>query len=91
MTDPARLACAGRLLLGPDWQQPLARALGPLHPGGAREAIDYRLVRRWASGERPIPAWVWPTLAKLARERLAGARHDLTELEAVASWTSAPA
>ena len=77
MTDPARLAHAGRLLLGDEWQRPLARAL----------EIDDRLVRRWVAGERPIPDWVWPALGMLARERLAGARHDLAALERLAAET----
>lgn len=39
----------GALLLGDQWQRPLARYL----------EVDDRLVRRWASGDRqPIPAWV---------------------------------
>ena len=60
---------AGDLLAGQDWQRPLARLLGPLHPNGARDSIDDRLVRRWASGERPIPSWVAPVLAGLLLER----------------------
>ena len=74
-TDQDRLARAGRLLLGLEWQRPLARALD----------IDDRLVRRWVAGERPIPAWVWPALAMLARERLAGAQRDLKALTVLAS------
>ncbi len=63
--DLASLTEIGRLLYGEDWQRPLARGLGPLHPDGARESIDDRLVRRWAAGDRPIPAWVGQAVLKL--------------------------
>jgi hypothetical protein len=59
------LASAGSLLFGSEWQRPLARVLGPLHPEGARNSIDDRLVRRWASGERPIPDWVIPAVRRV--------------------------
>jgi hypothetical protein len=67
--DKETLAEAGRLLLGAEWQQPMARLLGPRHPAGPRESLDPRLVRRWAIGERPIPAWVGPVLAKMLERR----------------------
>lgn len=67
MTDLVILTDAARLLYGEDWQRPLARGLGPLHPDGSREAIDDRLVRRWASGERSVPDWVGPALVRLMR------------------------
>lgn len=57
---------SGRLLYGDQWQRALARGLGPLHPDGERESIDDRLVRRWASGERDVPEWVLPAIARLA-------------------------
>ena len=53
------------LLFGPEWQHAIARSLGPLHPDGSREAIDSRLVRRWASGERVVPIWVISALARM--------------------------
>src|SRR5262249_31345568 len=40
---------AGSLLFGLEWQRPVARMLGPLHPEGGRNTIDDRLVRRWAA------------------------------------------
>ncbi len=67
--DKETLAKAGRLLLGAEWQQPMARLLGPRHPAGKRDSLDPRLVRRWAAGERPIPAWVWPVLAAMLERR----------------------
>lgn len=39
---------AGALLLGEQWQRPLARKLG----------VSDRMVRRWAAGDRPVPGWV---------------------------------
>ncbi len=63
------LRAAGEALEGRDWQRAIARALGPLHPDGSREAIDDRLVRRWAVGERSIPDWVGPALTSLLTAR----------------------
>lgn len=48
----------GVLMFGSDWQRATARALGPHHPSGSRDAIDDRLVRRWVAGERDVPVWV---------------------------------
>lgn len=67
---PELLAAAGERLCGEHWQRSLARVLGPHHPDGPREAIDDRLVRRWAAGERHVPAWVLRVLVRLLeRER----------------------
>ena len=49
---PAALGAAATLLHGTRWKLALSEALD----------VDYRLVRRWASGERPIPGWVEPAL-----------------------------
>ena len=65
----AVLAVVGEEAFGADWQRPMARALGPHHPDYAREAIDDRLVRRWVSGDRPVPAWVGTVLPTVLRER----------------------
>ena len=66
-----RLALVGEAIHGPDWQCAMARSLGPWHPRGAREQVDDRLVRRWISGERPVPSWVAGALPQL----MAAARH----------------
>lgn len=50
---------AGEALYGPQWQTPLALALG----------VADRTVRRWAADEFTIPAGIWPELAKLCRSR----------------------
>ncbi|MDE2103953.1 MAG: hypothetical protein KGL39_42345 [Patescibacteria group bacterium] len=70
MSRPEILRHIGAVLYGPDWQRALARALGEFHPGGPRRWIDDRLVRRWASYERPVPDWVGPAVATLLE------RHD---------------
>lgn len=69
------IAAFAERLYGNEWRHALARALGPFHPDGQRESIDPRLVGRWASGERPIPAWVLPALSALLDE-FAGAFRD---------------
>ena len=59
------------MLFGPEWQHAIARSLGPFHPDGSREAIDSRLVRRWASGERVVPIWVISAVARMLESRVA--------------------
>ena len=49
-------------LYGHEWQSPLARALG----------VTPRTVRRWASGESPLPGWLEEKLTGLAGARDTG-------------------
>lgn len=81
----AFLVAAGTTIYGQDWQRPLARGLGPLHPDGAREAIDDRLVRRWVSAERDVPEWVAAALRDLARDALVDAGDRIEALRALAA------
>lgn len=60
---PDLLRACGHALFGDEWQRALARALGPMHPMGARDAIDDSLVRKWSRGARPVPDWVAPVIA----------------------------
>ncbi|MFC4172382.1 hypothetical protein ACFOYU_09955 [Microvirga sp. GCM10011540] len=83
--DPETLARAGQLLLGPEWQRPMARLLGPRHPGGIRESLDPRLIQRWASGERPVAAWVPGVLADLLAARSGQLRAAAKECETLAA------
>jgi hypothetical protein len=46
-----------------------SRTLGPWHPDGHLNEIDDRLVRRWATGERSIPNWVFAALAEIVDVR----------------------
>lgn len=82
---PDELREAAELLLGPEWQRPLARALGPLHPDGRRETLDPRLIQRWASGDRPIPPWVAPTLGQLLANAVGQAQARLAAMRRVAA------
>ena len=88
--SPEKLARMGRLLLGAEWQRPLARLLGPLHPDGPRDSIDPRLVQRWASADRPIPEWVEPVLLGMLKPRIAELRAQAEEAEALASSLRSP-
>lgn len=73
----------GGALFGPRWQREMARALGPLHPDGARESIDDSLVRKWARGARNIPAWVPRALLTIAEARGREIERAATRLRAV--------
>lgn len=56
---PTRLEAVGRVLYGPRWQTDLAADLG----------VTYRTMRRWVSGESPIPGGVEADLRRLLAER----------------------
>lgn len=81
-------ALLGGYQQGTGGHRDLARVLGPHHPEGERECIDPRLVRRWSSGERAVPAWVPDTLARLLREHASAMLAAAAELEH--SMTVAP-
>ena len=53
------IVAAGRALYGERWQAPLARDLG----------VSHRTVRRWVSGESPMPEGVEADLRALLAER----------------------
>lgn len=83
--DIDRLSAAARLLYGDDWQRPLARGLGPLHPDSARDSIDDRLVRRWASGERPVPGWVRGAVVEILKTEASARERQAASLRAEAT------
>lgn len=67
---PDLLRDAGTALYGPLWRVPLGNALG----------VSERTVRRWASGEWPVPSNVWGELRPLLEARsveLASVRRKL--------------
>lgn len=67
---PDLLRDAGECLYGPRWRLDLGRAL----------SVSERTVRRWASGEWPVPANVWGELRGLLKVRgleLASVRRKL--------------
>lgn len=79
---PERLASAAALLLGEHWQRSLARLL----------EVDDRLVRRWATGERPVPPWVFQRLTKHLSEQRGKVSDTLDDLATVSvvnhhEWT----
>lgn len=53
------LRAVGEALYGPNWQTPLAEALG----------VADRTVRRWAAGDFAVPDGVWSDIAKLCKTR----------------------
>lgn len=68
--NPIPLARLSSLLLGDRWQVPLSRLL----------SVDERLVRRWASGERPVPKWVIGEVRRLLERRLEEIQSTLKRL-----------
>jgi DNA-binding transcriptional regulator YdaS (Cro superfamily) len=60
MTDAEMLNATASALYGAHWQNALARALD----------INERTVRRWASGEAPVPAGVWLDISEIIGERI---------------------
>lgn len=59
MTDADRLARYAAELYGAQWQTPLASDLD----------VAVRTIQRWAAGQQPVPAGVWPDLAGLLRDK----------------------
>ena len=60
MTETELLNATATALYGPLWQNALARALD----------INERTVRRWASGEAPVPLGVWHDISEIIAERV---------------------
>ena len=60
MTDAEMLNLTATALYGALWQNALARALD----------INERTVRRWASGEIPVPIGVWHDISEIIAERV---------------------
>jgi hypothetical protein len=79
---------ASARLFGAEWQRALARTLGPFHPDRPREAIDDRLIRRWTSGERPIPNWAVAALIKIADNRATALKTVLAQSHAMIRETA---
>jgi hypothetical protein len=75
----------GALLLGNEWQRPLAKMLGPYHPDGPRATIDPRLIQRWASGERPVAEWVTAALVTMLLATVPGVEQRAAEMRRVAA------
>lgn len=60
----------GRALYGPEWQTPLANALG----------INIRTVQRWAAGDFNPPPGVWADMLPLLTERREELRKAAPEI-----------
>ncbi len=68
--DAGTFERAGTMLYGADFRLPLSRAL----------EVGERSVRRWASGEGPIPEGIWSELRSLLAAHSAAARDLAKEL-----------
>lgn len=58
---PDKLSKAGSALYGSRWQSEMARELG----------VSDRTVRRWVSGDSPVPDTAYDALRRLVAERVA--------------------
>lgn len=65
------LRATGVALFGERWQAPLAEMLG----------VAPRTMYRWASGQKEIPAGVWPELAEVCHQREKGLAGIIAYLE----------
>ena len=59
MTPTKLFIATGETLYGPNYRSELGRALG----------VNERTIRRWVSGEYPVPDKVWLELAEFCQER----------------------
>ena len=70
------LSASGRALFGPRWQSELSRKLG----------VSDRTVRRWVSGDSPVPAGALLSMSGMADE----AASELTGLADVLRAAAEP-
>jgi hypothetical protein len=84
----ATLALTAADLWGDDWEEPAARALAPHAPQGS---LSSQAVRQWATGVRPVPAWVADALPTLVADADAERRAGLARLELIGACLAAPA
>ncbi|MEO9787256.1 MAG: hypothetical protein ABJF67_06550 [Aurantimonas coralicida] len=69
------------------WRREIAADLVLFRPAGkgsmpSAGALDRSLIRRWASGEKPIPPWVGPALLKIPSIAIARMRAHIDHLRA---------
>lgn len=76
--DIALIKRAGEALFGNQWQTPLAEALG----------VSDRTMRRWVSGETPVPTGVLDDIERAAHGRVADIYAFMAELNAARSQKS---
>lgn len=57
--NPETLHIVGEALYGPNWQTPLADALG----------VNLRTMQRWAAGTNAVNPNIWPEIAALCQAR----------------------
>lgn len=74
--SPEDFRLAAEEICGERWIKDINPMLGAYHPTGPHPSIDDRLVRRWASGARPIPAWVPDALADILDVQEVNLRAD---------------
>ena len=78
MTDIESIIATGEALYGRSWREPLARALQ--RPGAGHAGVDWRLLRHWVDGTRPVAAWVMPECIVLLRHEARVRQRTLTAL-----------
>ena len=89
--SPEDFGIAAEELCGERWIKDVNRILAAYHPDGPRDYIDDRLVRRWASGARPIPAWVPGALADLLDVKELNLRADADRVKRLLDYLGVPA
>lgn len=85
-TDPDALWAAAKAIYGDgkEWETQFATDLATMRPnkiGGleSKERIDRMMLKRWRSGERPLPEWVATGLLRLPEIIIARRRRDATQ------------
>lgn len=76
--DAALIKRAGEALFGNQWQTPLAEALG----------VSDRTMRRWVSGDTPVPRGVLDDIERVARQRVADIYAFMAELTSTSAKAS---
>jgi hypothetical protein len=85
-----QLRLCAEALHGEDWERPMADALRHYHVMSPRPTLDYRIVRKWIVGDRPVPVWVIEVLPRLLARAAIDRPEDAGSLERLATQLSYP-
>ncbi|MFE1597370.1 hypothetical protein [Methylobacterium sp. ID0610] len=80
------LMTVGAHLHGPSWQQALSDRLEKVVDGG----VPRVRINQWANGAKPVPGWMLPVLADVARDGAAELRRRAEDLDRIAAGEDVP-
>ncbi|GJD59022.1 hypothetical protein [Methylobacterium dankookense] len=85
-TRQRKLLTVGTYLYGPSWQQALSDRLAKVVEGG----VPRVRINQWATGSKPLPAWMLPVLADVALSGAAELRRRAEVFNRIAAGEDVP-